>query len=181
MITLRNLHEEELIRVGEIDRTEHVTLVYRVEDGVLVSEAIDSEAKRWSPERVAGHVRRLVVCLQSGGLCFGAEDSAEGGRLAGVAALTAERVETRPSLLELKFMHVSQPYRRQGVAGRLLECVEGEARRRGAEGLYISATPTGSAVGFYLSRGATLLAPPDPARLALEPEDIHLGLPLVGQ
>lgn len=178
MITLRDLQVDELGRVGEIDRREHVTLVYRVEDGVLVSEAIDSQAERWSAERVAGYVRRLVMCLQSGGMCFGAEDSAEGGRLAGVAALGAEPVETRPSLLELKFMHVSQPYRRQGVAGRLLERVESEARRRGAEGLYISATPTGSAVGFYLSRGATLLAPPDPALLAVEPEDIHLGLPL---
>ncbi|RLT38309.1 MAG: GNAT family N-acetyltransferase [Chloroflexi bacterium] len=178
MITLRNLHLDELGRIGEIDRSEPVTLVYRVDDGVLVSEAIDSEAERWSAERVAGYVRDLVRVLESGGLCFGAENSAEGGRLAGVASLGAERVETRPSMLELKFMHVSRPYRRHGVAGRLLERVESEARRRGAEGLYISATPTASAVGFYLSRGATLLVPPDPALLAAEPEDIHLGLPL---
>ena len=178
MITVRNLHIDELGRIGEIDRSERVTLRYRAKDGVLVSEAIDSEAERWSAERVAGYVRRLVMCLQSGGVCFGVEDSAEGGRLAGVAALDAEPVVTRPSLLELKFMHVSQPYRRQGVARGLLDRVEGEARRRGAEGLYISATPTGSAVGFYLSRGATLLVPPDPALLAAEPEDIHLGLPL---
>lgn len=176
MITLRALQAHELSRIGEIDRSEHVTQLYRVEDRVLVSEAIDSEAEHWSAERVAGYVRRLVVCLQSGGMCFGAEDSAEGGRLAGVASLGAEPVETRPTLRELKFMHVSQPYRRQGVAGRLLERVASEARRRGAEGLYISATPTASAVGFYLSRGATLLQPPDPAPLAAEPEDIHLGL-----
>lgn len=177
-MTLRDLQADELWRLREIDRSEHVTLVYRVQDGVLVSEAVDSHAERWSAERTEGYVRELVMRLQSGGLCVGAEDSAEGGRLAGVASLGAEPVETRPALLQLTFMHVSRPYRRQGVAGRLLERVESEARRRGAEGLYISATPTGSAVGFYLSRGATLLVPPDPALLAAEADDIHLGLPL---
>ena len=178
MITLRNLQGHELSRLGEIDRSEHVTLVYRVQDGVLVPEAVDSNAARWSAARTVGYVRELVMRLESGGMCVGAEDSAGGGRLVGVASLGAEPVETRPSLLQLSFLHVSRPYRRQGVAGRLLERVESEAQRRGAEGLYISATPTESAVGFYLNRGATLLVPPDPALLAVEPEDIHLGLPL---
>jgi len=177
MITLRDFQVHELGRFVEIDRSEHVTVVYRVQDGVLVPEAVDSDAVRWSAERVEGFVREFEMCLQSGGMCAGAEDSARGGRLAGVAILSAEPVETRPSLLQLRFMHVSRPYRRQGVAGRLLGRIEREAQRRGAEGLYISATPTGSAVGFYLNRGATLLVPPDPALLAAEPEDIHLGLP----
>lgn len=176
MITLRNLQAPDLSRLGEIDRSEHVTLGYRVRGGALVPEAVDSPAERWSAERVEAYVRRFAVRLESGGMCVGAEDSAEGGRLAGVAILGAEPVETRPSLLQLLFLHVSRPYRRRGVAGRLLDRVEGEARRRGAEGLYISAAPTESAVGFYLNRGATLLAPPDPTLLAVEPEDIHLGL-----
>jgi hypothetical protein len=44
--------------------------------------------------------------------------------------------------------------------------------------MYVSATPTGSAVGFYLSRGCHLADPPHPALLASEPDDIHLVCPL---
>lgn len=177
MITLRNFQGDELSRLGEIDRSEHVTLAYHVQEGVLVSVAVDWDIPRWSAEDIEGYVRELGMHLQSGGMCVGAEDSAEGGRLAGVAILSAEPVETRPSLLQLRFLHISRPYRRHGVAGRLLERVTSEAQQRGAEGLHISATRTESAVGFYLNRGATLLAPPDPALLAKEPVDIHLGLP----
>ena len=42
----------------------------------------------------------------------------------------------------------------------------------------MSATPTGSAVGFYLSRGCVLADPPHPQLFAEEPEDIHFVLPL---
>jgi hypothetical protein len=52
------------------------------------------------------------------------------------------------------------------------------ARERGARLLYISATPSDSAIGFYTSCGARPAARVDPELFALEPEDIHLALPL---
>lgn len=39
---------------------------------------------------------------------------------------------------------------------------------------YVSATPTGSAVGFYLGQGCRLADPGHSALFADEPEDIHL-------
>jgi hypothetical protein len=45
--------------------------------------------------------------------------------------------------------------------------------------MYVSATPTGSAVGFYLGRGCRLADPVHPDLFAQEPEDIHLVCPLV--
>ncbi len=98
MITLRNLQTHELHRLAEIDRNEHITLIYRVEDGALISEPIDSQATPWSPDRIDGFVRDLTTCLQSGGTCIGAEDSAAGNSLAGVAALSAQPIETHPTL-----------------------------------------------------------------------------------
>jgi len=44
----------------------------------------------------------------------------------------------------------------------------------GAESMYVSAVPTGSAVEFYLSRGCELANPVHPALYAEEPDDIHL-------
>lgn len=44
----------------------------------------------------------------------------------------------------------------------------------GAEAIYVSAVPTGSAVGFYLHPGCRLADAARPALFAKEPEDIHL-------
>lgn len=55
--------------------------------------------------------------------------------------------------------------------------MESLARDRDARALYVSATPSESAVGFYLSRGFRPTEPfPEP--FAKEPEDIHMLLPL---
>jgi hypothetical protein len=52
------------------------------------------------------------------------------------------------------------------------------ARGRGAEQLYISASDTESAVGFYLGYGCRPAERVDPELFALEPTDIHLTLDL---
>ncbi len=46
--------------------------------------------------------------------------------------------------------------------------------RAGATSLYVSATPTASAIGFYLGQGCGLADPVHPALYAAEPDDIHL-------
>ena len=53
-----------------------------------------------------------------------------------------------------------------------------QATALGATALYISATPTRNTVDAYVRIGARLADPPDPVRLAREPDDIHLLLPL---
>ena len=57
------------------------------------------------------------------------------------------------------------------------ECVR-LARGSGATQMYVSATPTRSAVGFYLSRGCRLAQPVHARLFEEEPEDIHLILDL---
>lgn len=42
----------------------------------------------------------------------------------------------------------------------------------------VSATPSGSAVGFYTSRGCRVVDAPHPELFAKEPEDIHLTCPV---
>lgn len=54
------------------------------------------------------------------------------------------------------------------------------AHEDGATHLYVSATPTGSAVGFYTSKGFAPTDTPHPDLLAEEPEDIHMILDLRG-
>jgi hypothetical protein len=51
--------------------------------------------------------------------------------------------------------------------------VEQAARDAGHETLYVSATPSGSAIGFYRSEGFAP-AEPLPELFEKEPEDIHM-------
>jgi len=76
------------------------------------------------------------------------------------------------------FLHVSRSYRRRGVASALWAAGVEVAASADAISMYVSATPSGSAVGFYASRGCRLAENPHPALFAEEPEDIHLIFPI---
>ena len=56
--------------------------------------------------------------------------------------------------------------------------IEALARSGGARQLYVSATPSESAVGFYRSRGFIPTVTPIPELLEHEPEDVHMTLAL---
>jgi ribosomal protein S18 acetylase RimI-like enzyme len=75
-------------------------------------------------------------------------------------------------------LHVSRQARRQGVARRLTDEVVRLAREGGARELYVSATPSESAVGFYLRQGFRPTTRVDEVLYRLEPEDIHMVRPI---
>jgi GNAT superfamily N-acetyltransferase len=173
VIALRRMPISELPRIREIDRSEHVTREYSIREGSLELRDADIRVPNWSPTGAGDHsveanVRAWRPILERGGTLVGAFDA---DALAGFAIY-------RPRLSEdtanLAVLHVSRSHRRKGVASRLVEEVERLARADGARRLYVSATPSGSAVGFYQSRGFAPTDPPNPELFALEPEDIHM-------
>lgn len=90
-------------------------------------------------------------------------------------------VDPRPrgaagELVQLEFFHVSRPYRKAGLGSALFERAKAAAVAFGAQGLYISATPSENTVNFYMAKGCVLSPRPDPELFALEPEDIHFEL-----
>ena len=113
----------------------------------------------------AGTLRRLH---EMG--CFAAD-----GPLVGLGVMTPE---IEPGVAQLAFLHVSQAYRRLGIASELVDRLVDWAREAGAREIYVSATPGESAVSFYQRAGFRITDRPNPALLALEPEDIHLRRPL---
>jgi len=110
--------------------------------------------------------------LEHDAMMLGAFD---GERLVGIAALRPHLTET---MAELAFLHVSNGYRRQSIASRLFEQIVALARESNAQALYVSATPSGSAVGFYTSKGFEMTQTPHPDLFELEPKDIHMIKPL---
>ena len=133
-----------------------------------------AEIPPWDPygegeHTVARHVAFCASVLADGGALLGAFN--DDGEVMGLATV---HPSFEPGLAWLAMLHVSRPHRRRGAASGLWEAAVALARDACARYLYISATPTGSAVGFYLGRGCRLANPVHPELHAHEPADIHL-------
>jgi N-acetylglutamate synthase-like GNAT family acetyltransferase len=77
-----------------------------------------------------------------------------------VGGITLERSRDMDTV---NWMSVAEPWRRQGIAGRLVQALEAEARRRGMRRLYLTARIP----DFYRDQGYVEVADPAPARLLL--------------
>jgi GNAT superfamily N-acetyltransferase len=171
-ITLREMKPGELNKLAAIDRSERVETHYLLRNGQLITEDVDWNVPTFYMDGEGDHSlsHQIAFCeshLNAGGQMLGAF---EGEVLAGIAVWTPN---VRPAMAQLAYLHVSRAHRRLGIARRLLMAVEQAARDAGHETLYVSATPSGSAIGFYRSEG---FAPtePLPELFEKEPEDIHM-------
>ena len=180
---VRRLEATDVALVACIDRSEHVEVQYRVEDGRLVEGPVPrhrADIPPWDSDgagenSVASQVALYASAVTGGATLLGAFDA--NGELMGMAAVDPT---FEPGMAWLATLHVSRAHRRRGVASALWDAGIAIARAAGARVLYVSATPTGSAIGFYLSRGCRLADTVHPALFADEPEDIHLVCVLDG-
>jgi GNAT superfamily N-acetyltransferase len=171
-LEVRSLALEELSRAAEIDVTEDGTTVLE-QRGTGLSVRADTWSRRpRSAEGWAEFERHWRSFIPEDGMALGAF---EGGRLVGIATL---RRGIRPGLDQLEALFVDRAHRRQGIASMLIDGIEAEAREGGAHSLYVSATPSESAVGCYVSCGFVPTDAPVPELLELEPEDVHMVLDL---
>jgi len=170
-LEFRTLARDEIELIWTIDRREMIERIYRLEGGELRLEPHNFEVPGWPPDEARTTTPGLYEAFDRGAIFFGAFDA---GGLVGNSVLDSLWRGPHADLLQLMRLHVSRDQRAHGVGSRLFEQARGEARARGARGLYISATPTENTVRFYQRRGSTLLETPDPELYALEPQDIHL-------
>lgn len=168
MFEIREMAIEELDRVVEVDVSERGEIVYYYNGGSIIAQPEKWQRPPRSVEEWQAMTDRWRVYLQAGGAFLGAF---EGDILVGIAVL---RYDLTPNQAELAGLFVSKAYRRLGIAAQLNDEVVRLARESGAEALYVSATPSRSAVGFYQSQGFEIAEEVHPGLFALEPEDIHL-------
>lgn len=160
--------------IAEIDRSEHIDIEYTVKDGRLAERPVSyADVPNWDPIgtgsfSVASHIAFCEPLVAAGAHLLGAF---QGDTFMGLAVVDG-RFESDQAWLA--FLHVSRPHRRRGAASALWTAAVDIALQSGARSMYVSATPTGSAVGFYLSRGCHLADPVHPDLYGLEPDDIHL-------
>ena len=171
---VRSLGLDDAGLIAGIDRSEHVEVEYTVRNGQLVERPVSmTDIPTWDPVgtgpySVAATVAFCEPLIASGAAFFGAF---AGDELLGLALVDAS---FEPSVAWLAFLYVSRPFRGRGVASALWEAAVAAAGEATATSMYVSAVPTGSAVGFYLSRGCELADPVHSTLYAKEPDDIHL-------
>jgi predicted N-acetyltransferase YhbS len=170
-VDMRELTRAEIADVWTIDRQEVIDALYVLENGQLVLRPQHWEIDGWPPGEREAYTPILLVCFDHGGAVTGAF---EGGVLAGVVVLEGRFIGRRKDQVQLKFLHVSQSHRRQGLGRALFGHAVGQARLLGAKKLYISATPSENTIDFYRHLGCRIAEEVDPDLFALEPEDIHL-------
>jgi ribosomal protein S18 acetylase RimI-like enzyme len=178
-IACRPLVASDLERIGEIDRTERIELLF-VQRGTGLDERVGAfDASPWLSEGDGEHsvAHQRAYCerhLAAGGIALGAF---AGERLVGIGLVTPH---IRPRIAQLAFLHVSNGFRGRGIGVCLLTELETLARERGDAELVVSATPSANTVRFYLRRGFGPMAEPLPELYALEPEDVHMRKTLRG-
>ena len=172
-IVIRPLSVGRFADVYDIDMREHGDIVYRVVDGHLRADPEERDRPPRTREEWNRHIDEWVEMLQAGGQAWGAYETQS--RMVGIIVL---RRHLTDEMDQLAALFVSRDYRRAGIARRLTELLIATARAAGARRLYVSATPSRSAVGFYRSQGFELARAVHPDLFAREPEDIHMILEL---
>ena len=165
---------EAVERLRELDVSEEGDIVYYWVEGEVVAVPEQWRRPRWSDEECNRRINSIRDDLiEEGVVMIGAFD---GDLLVGIATF---RAYLSPGMSELAGLWVSCTHRRQGVATRLVAEVERLGRETGSAALYVSATPSRSAVGFYRGRGFQPTLDVNKELYEREPEDIHMTLSLV--
>lgn len=175
MITYQRLTIEQVGKLKEIDRSEHIDLIYEMDHNHLIEIDANHECPNWDKGSLQEIEQRYLFELHNGGVAIGSFD---GGRLIGFGVLACKFRGKNQDQLQVDLMYVSRNYRRQGVGTRILKDLADEARARGAKTLYISSTETRSAVSFYKSNGSIITAEVDQELFDKEPKDIHMVIQL---
>jgi ribosomal protein S18 acetylase RimI-like enzyme len=131
-VELRPIARTQLSRVGEIDRTERIDVVYEQRGTQLVERPGDWSATAWDPDGHGEHSveaqrRMLEHYLDAGGIALGAFIDSQ---LVGLGVVVPH---LRPAIAQLAFLHVSEAFRTAGIGSRLSDELARARRRAHAE------------------------------------------------
>lgn len=175
-ISYREMNAEEAESIALIDASCFIKNVWRrdSETGSYVLKRID-----WTepglPNGYEWHLRRFQEALDNGGKAFGCY---HGDTLAGYATVHGQVFGQQKYVL-LDQMFVSRDHRGTGIGKALFTLCAEQARRIGAEKLYLCAASSEDTVAFYHALGCVPAIEPDPKLTEEDPRDIPLEFPLI--
>jgi GNAT superfamily N-acetyltransferase len=170
MIAYQEISLSELKnRIAEIDVSEHGSVVYYwIENEV---KPVPEEWERPKKPAAAWQSDSWNSILECPGVrAWGAIDLASNQ----LVAVVVYRPHLTEDMAQLAALFTDKEYRRKGIAARLTQELIRQAVEDGHSRMYVSATPSESAVNFYRSQGFVPTKEVHPELYALEPEDIHM-------
>lgn len=174
-IIFRELKEEEIDKIAQLDRSEEIFELYEYDKGNLVLKPHRETVTQFDAAELEEMIMRQKKIQKYGGYIVGAFDQ---GELAGVASVEKMKRGIASNYCKMDILYVSRNYRAMKLGYKLLQECKKAAKEFGAKNLYISATPTKNTVDFYLRNGAILTTELDRELYKLEPDDIHLEMPV---
>ena len=172
---IRELTRSEVPYIWQIDRREVIENIYYLKGGKLILKREHYDMRGWPADEPEHYTPILIDCFDHGGHFWGAFS---GELLVGVVVLENRFIGSAKDTLQMKFLHVSNNFRKQGLGKELFFLATDKALELEAKKLYISATPSENTIDFYLDLGCVLATEVDEELFALEPEDIHLEFDL---
>ena len=170
-MNIRLLERDEIETVWSIDRREIIENIYYLENGELVLKDEYYDMQGWAPGESEQYTPILLDCFDRGGTFYGVFDD---GQLVGAAVLESKFIGKNKDQLQLKFLQVSHDYRGKGLGRKLFEKAADKAKALNAKKLYVSATPSGNTIHFYMRMGCVVTEDVNVELFELESEDIHL-------
>lgn len=149
----------EMMRIGELDRTEEITAKYRCvaaddQSGIqLQREEFDPPEifPDWSEVGVKSRATSWREQMGDAGALFFAE---ENGRVVGVSVLSAKDDNDNGEVVAL---FIDRAYRGQGIGRKLMAPLEEAAREQEMESLYVYSNETVATVHFYQHLGYRII------------------------
>ncbi|MEC0144355.1 GNAT family N-acetyltransferase [Paenibacillus alginolyticus] len=109
---------EEFVKIKEIDRSETINLIYVQQGPDIVEVVTDHECGRWNEDQIRQLEERYHYELINGGTAVGSFDNE---LLVGFGVLAHNFRGAKSDQLQVDLMYVSQNYRRQGIATRIIQ------------------------------------------------------------
>ena len=158
-------------------RHQAVREVWRESGGVwrLVPEAFE---ENWDFEKCRETAADIKMHMQSDQSAFGAFD---GSRLVGFVTVSHALFGKTARYAQLACFQVSEPYRGRGIGRALFMRAAEEAKRLGAERLYISAHSSRESQAAYRALSGLLAAEINETLAGQEPCDVQMEYRLTGQ
>lgn len=129
----------------------------------------------WDLEARRIRARRILRGIQDGGAAFGAWRE---GNIVGFARLALPLFGSKNQYIDLAQLHVSAPFRRQGIGRELFLLACQGAREAGASRLYISAHSAKESIAAYRKYGCIPACEVNRRLAAKEPCDLQLEFQL---
>ncbi len=127
--------------------------------------------QNWSQTECREIAQEVASGINLDQTSFGAFD---GGRIIGFATVSHRVFGAAAKYVQLVCLQVSEEYRRQGVGRKLFSMACEEARRLGAEKLYISANSSKESQAAYRALGCGFAEEINAELAAAEPFDVQM-------